>query len=68
MNTKHIKVGDMYYFKSIVDTVVQNKVSKWEPATVAGFYGLPLIEDTRIPKDRAVLMNAKGEVLQIFKI
>lgn len=68
MNAKHFKTGNLDYFKFTVNTATQNKVSRWDPAVVAGFYGLPLVEDTRIPKDLALLMNEKGEVLQIFNI
>lgn len=65
---KHIQVGDIENFKWSVNTLTQNKVSHFPPETIAGFYGLPIVQDTRIPKNRALLMSEKGEVLQIFDL
>lgn len=67
MKEKHIKCGDWDYFcESMQKSGIERSAPQQNP--VSEIYGLKIIEDKYIPKDRAILVDADGSVLQIFDL
>jgi len=66
MQEEHIKIGSKDFFMKWLEA---NDVEKKEPATVLGsLYGMKVIENQYIPKDRAVMVDRNGQVLQVINL
>lgn len=70
MKELHIKTGDVKRFLHQIQHALKKKklVKKEDTGGVGSLFGMPIVLDERIPKNRAVLVDAKGEVKQIFNL
>lgn len=72
MGTTKIVCGDFDFFGKVImphlaqQTAINNLDRK--DAAIDQLYGLPIGVDELIPRNRAVLKNKAGEILQIFDL
>lgn len=65
---KHLRVGDFDFFtESMKKSGVERSAPQQNPIGVE-LYGLQIIESKLMPKDRAMLVDADGTVLQIYDL
>lgn len=65
---KHFQVGDWDFFtESMRKSGVERSAPQQNPVGIE-LYGLPIIENKLIPKDRALLIDKDGKVLQIYDL
>lgn len=66
---KHLQVGDLDFFTESMTQlgVEKRKVPPQNPMTDV-LYGLPIVVNKNIPKDRAWLIDENGKLLQVFTL
>jgi hypothetical protein len=69
MREKHIQVGDYGKFtESMTQIGVEKRKVPQQNAIGSEIYGLKIIENKYIPKDRALLVDENGKVIQIYDL
>jgi len=65
MKEQHIQIGSYEVFCKWLDV---NNVIKNSAPKNSQYFGLNVIENKYIPKDRALMVDADGKVVQIFNL
>jgi len=66
MKEKHLQIGNKEIFEKTLERLGVEK--QLDTPIYASFYGLKVIENSLIPKDKAWLISEKGELLQVFNL
>lgn len=61
----HIRCGDFNLFCRVMQ---EHGVEKQQHTTAGLLHGLRIIEDERVPKDRAFLVGPDGKVIETYNL